>query len=131
MSKLSFNYATIQLLTSADQYNVIYYIEATQSKQEWATIRNPYNQVPHQTQDTTWESKKNNKKTLHTRDPKGQPHPCRRPQSRNEQTGKHDIHKSQTIKRIHERSTSKRPVKYPHRRTQTSSMLSTPSPFPM
>ena len=67
MSKLSFNYTTIQLLTLVDQYNVIYYIEATQSKQEWAIIRNPYNQVPHQTQDTTWESKKKQENITHKR----------------------------------------------------------------
>ena len=40
-----------------------------------ATIRNQYNQAPHLTQDTTWESKKAHNKTSHTREPRGQPFP--------------------------------------------------------
>ena len=36
-----------------------------------AKIRNQYNQVPHLTKDTTWESDKKHKKTFHTSEPSG------------------------------------------------------------
>ena len=56
-------------------------------------IRNQYNQVPHLTQDTTWESEKNTIKH-HKREPRGHPLPSRLPQGSNEQTQKHDKHKT-------------------------------------
>ena len=43
-------------------------------------IRNRYNQVPHLTQDTTWESDKNTIKH-HKQEPRGQPFPNRLPQT--------------------------------------------------
>ena len=43
--------------------------------QKVAKIRNRYNQVPHLTQDTTWESDKNTIKH-HKREPIGQPFPA-------------------------------------------------------
>ena len=58
-----------------------------------AKIRNRYNQVPHLTQDTTWESDKNTFKH-HKQDPRGQPFPSRWSQGSNEQTQKHDKHKT-------------------------------------
>ena len=49
-----------------------------------AKTRNGYNQVPHLSQDTTWESNKN---TLeHDKgEPRGEPFPSKRPQGSNEQ----------------------------------------------
>ena len=41
-----------------------------------AKIRNRYNQLPHLTQDTTWESNKNTIKH-HKEEPRGQPFPSR------------------------------------------------------
>ena len=35
-------------------------------------IRNRYNQVPNMTQDTIWESDKNTRKKMHSREPRGQ-----------------------------------------------------------
>ena len=58
-----------------------------------AKIRNQYNQVPHLTQDTTWESDKNTIKHQ-KQEPRGQPFPSRWPQGSNEQTRKHDKHKT-------------------------------------
>ena len=40
-----------------------------------AKVRNRYNQVPHLTQDTTWESDKNTIK-YHKQEPRGQPFPA-------------------------------------------------------
>ena len=56
-------------------------------------IRNRYNQVPHLTQDTTWESDKNTIKH-HKQESRGQPFPSRWPQDSNEQIWKHDKHKT-------------------------------------
>ena len=58
-----------------------------------AKFRNQYNQEPHLTQDTTWKS---DKITIrhHKQEPRGQPFPSRCPQGSNEQTGKHDKHKT-------------------------------------
>ena len=58
-----------------------------------AKIRNQYNQVPHLTQNTTYERDKNTIKH-HKREPIGQPFPSRWPQGSNEQTRKHDKHKT-------------------------------------
>ena len=41
-------------------------------------IRNQYNEVPHLTQDTTWESDKNTIKH-YNREPRGQPFPSKLP----------------------------------------------------
>ena len=49
-----------------------------------AKIRTRYNQIPHLTQDTTWESDKNTIKH-HKREPSGQPFPSRWPQGSKEQ----------------------------------------------
>ena len=47
-----------------------------------AKIRNQYNQVPHLTQDTTWETDKNTKVTKrHKQEPRGQPFPGWWPQA--------------------------------------------------
>ena len=53
------------------------------AKEEWtskvrkkAEIRTRYNQVPHLTQDTTWESNKNTKKKHHQQEQRGQPFPA-------------------------------------------------------
>ena len=54
-----------------------------------AKIRNRHNQVPHLTQDTTWESDIN-----HKQEPRGQPFTSRWPQGSIEQTGKHGTHKT-------------------------------------
>ena len=58
-----------------------------------AKIRNHYNQVPHLTQDTAWESDKNKIKH-HKQNPRGQSFPSRCPQDSNKQTRKHDKHKT-------------------------------------
>ena len=50
-----------------------------------AKNRNWYNQVPHLTQDTTWESDKNTIKH-HTEEPGGQPFPSRWPQDKTAMT---------------------------------------------
>ena len=68
-------------------------IECFSKVSKVAKMRNRYNQAPHLTQDTTWESEKNTTKH-HKHEPRGQPFPSRRPQSSNEQTGKHDKHKT-------------------------------------
>ena len=47
-------------------------------------IRNPYNQAPHLTQDTTWEGNLNTIKN-YTQEPRGQPFPNRWPQGYSEQ----------------------------------------------
>ena len=58
-----------------------------------AKIRNQYNQVPHLTQDTTWES---DQITIrhHKQEPRVQPFPSRWPHGSNEQTPTHDKHKA-------------------------------------
>ena len=77
-----------------------------------AKIRNWYNQVPHLTQDTTWESDKNTIKH-HKRETRGHSFPSRWPQGSNEQTRKHEKHKTEITQMIHKRSTAlKRSVKY-------------------
>ena len=58
-----------------------------------AKIMNRYHQVPHLAQDTTWESDKNTIKH-HKQEPRGQPFPSRGPQGSNEQTQKHNKHKT-------------------------------------
>ena len=68
-------------------------------------IRYRYNQVPHLTQDTTLEIDANTIKH-HKREPRGQPFPSRWPQGSNEQTRKHDKHKTQVTQMIHKRSTA-------------------------
>ena len=55
--------------------------------------RNRYNQVLYMAQDTTWESDKNTIKQ-HKQDPRDQSFPSRLPQGINEQTQKHDKHKT-------------------------------------
>ena len=52
---------------------------------ENAKMRNRYNEVPHTTQDTIWESDKKLEKLSHTRKPRGQPFPNRWPQGNNKQ----------------------------------------------
>ena len=70
----------------------------TQSKKEAKLQKQlQYNQVPHLTQDTTWESNKNTIKITNM-SLKGQPFPSRWPQGSNEQTQKHKKHKTQTHK---------------------------------
>ena len=77
-----------------------------------AKIRNRYNQVPHLTQDTTLESDENTIKQP-KQEPRGQPFPSRWPQGSNEQTRKHDKHKTLMTQMIHKRSTAlERSVKY-------------------
>ena len=60
-------------------------------ERKMAKIRNQYNQVPHLTQDITWES---DKITIrhHKQKPRGQPFPSRKPQGSNEQTPKYNKH---------------------------------------
>ena len=70
-----------------------------------AKITNQYNQVPHLTQDTTWESDKNTIKH-HKQEPRGQPFPSRIPQGSNEQTRKHDKLKTYITQMIHKRRTA-------------------------
>ena len=60
-------------------------MHSDQSKKK-AKIKNRYNQVPHLTQDTVWESDKKHKKNSHTREPRGQPFPNRWPLGCKEQT---------------------------------------------
>ena len=59
------------------------FVKIKVSKRE--KIRNRYHQVPHLTQDTTWES---NKLAIrhHKQEPRGQPFPSRWPQGINKQT---------------------------------------------
>ena len=66
------------------------------SKKKTAKIRNQYNQVSHLTQDTTWESDKIAiRHHKHDKqEPRGQPFRNRWPQGSNEQTWKHDKHKT-------------------------------------
>ena len=68
-----------------------------------ANIRNRYNQVPHLTQDTTWEIDKNRIKH-HKWEPRGQPFPSRWPQGSNEETRKNDKHETYLTQMIHKRS---------------------------
>ena len=69
-------------------------------------------QVPHLTQDTTWESDKNTIKH-HRQEPRGQPSPSKGPQGSNEQTRKHEKHKALMAQMIHNRSTAlEKSVKY-------------------
>ena len=69
-----------------------------------AKIRKRYNKVPRLTQDTTWESNKNNKQ--HQQEPKGQLFSSRWPQGNNEQMREHEKQKTQKAQMIHKRSTS-------------------------
>ena len=68
-------------------------------------IRNQYNQAPHLTQDTNWESNKNTIKS-YNREPRGQPIPSRWPQGNNEQTWKQDKQETQLTKMIHKRTSA-------------------------
>ena len=52
-------------------------------------IRNPYNQLPHLTQDTIWESDKTQENVTYKR-AKDQPFPNRWPQGCKEQTRQYD-----------------------------------------
>ena len=72
------------------------------------TIRKRYNQVPHLTQDATWESDRNTIKH-HKQEPWGQPFPSRWPRDSNKQTQKHDKHKTQMI---HKSTAFETSVKY-------------------
>ena len=54
---------------------------------------NRYNQVPHLSQDITWESDKNTIKH-YKQEPSGQLFPSGWPQGSNEQTHKHEPHKT-------------------------------------
>ena len=70
-----------------------------------AKIRNQYNQVPHLTQDNTW--KGDEITTRHDKqEPRGQPFPNRRPQGSNEQTVKHDKHKTEITQMIRKQRTA-------------------------
>ena len=51
-------------------------IKQTLKSKKAAKIRTPCNQVPHLTQDTTWESDENTIKQ-HNQEPRGQPFPSR------------------------------------------------------
>ena len=79
-------------------------------------IRKLYNQVPHLTQDTTWESDKNTIK-YHKQEPRGQLFPNRWPHRGNKQTRKHEKHKPLITQMILKRNTTlERSVKYLTRR---------------
>ena len=70
------------------KYTLLKAVKDNYKVRKGAKIRNRYNQVPHLTQDTTWESDINTIKQ-HKQEPRGQPFPRRWPQNSNEQTRKH------------------------------------------
>ena len=70
-----------------------------------AKITNRYNQAPHLTQDTTWQTDKNTIKH-HKQEPRGQPFPSRWPQGSNEQTRQFDQHKTWITQMIQKRRTA-------------------------
>ena len=90
--------------------NVILQLISSIKVRKEAKIWKRYNQVPHLTQDTTWESNKNKH---HQQEPRGQPFPSRWAQGSNEQMQKHEKHKTQKTQMIHQRSPAlKLSVKY-------------------
>ena len=70
-----------------------------------AKIRNRYNQIPHLTQDTIWESDKNTRKHHLQKNQEGQPFPSSQ-QGCKEQTRQHDRHETQITKSILKRRTA-------------------------
>ena len=99
---------TLFCVTFCDITNTAWWIKISQyhrlfNVRKKAKIRNRYNQVPHLTQDTEWESDKKKQENITYKKAKRSALPDRWPQGCNKQTSSicKDKHKKQITKKIH------------------------------